>query len=325
MEPHIRVITPAQFEESAKVIRESFQTVADEFGFTKENNPTNGAFIQASRLAEEHEKSIVSFGLYEENRQVGFMAVEKHDASVYYLEKLAVLPCCRHRGYGSLLMDHAQNYVRGQGGKQISIAIIEENTTLKKWYQAYGFRQTGLKTFEHLTFTVCFLSISVERKMDVRIYNTEQLPEEFIFEDSAGLVTKLLGAAGGSQKLYVNIDSVPPGAYSTKYHSHSQQEEFFFVLSGTGTLRLNGKESPVKPGDFFAKPAGQNIAHTFYNSGTEPLVILDAGTTETEDTCHYPDEDVYMQRSGGERRVFRGTDLVREWTSDPNERPAVSD
>ncbi len=60
----------------------------------------------------------------------------------------------------------------------------------------------------------------------MEIKNIDHLHEEFFWKDNIGLVTKLLGAAGGSQKIYVNIDTVPPKAYSTKYHSHSQQEEF---------------------------------------------------------------------------------------------------
>ena len=118
----------------------------------------------------------------------------------------------------------------------------------------------------------------------MEVYNTDKLSEEFIWQDSIGLITKSLGAAAGSRKIYVNVDSVPPNAYSTKYHSHSQQEEFFLIISGTGILRLNDEEIPVKQGDFFAKPAAQNIAHTFYNSGAENLLILDVGTTEKEDT-----------------------------------------
>ena len=153
----------------------------------------------------------------------------------------------------------------------------------------------------------------------MEIKNIDQLSDEFICQDSVGLITKSLGAAGGSQKVYVNIDYVPPKAYSTKYHSHSQQEEFFIILSGTGTLRLQDKERDVKQGDFFAKPAGQNNAHTFYNSSDDILVILDVGTNEKEDTCYYPDEDVYMQKSNEQRRVFRGGDSDLLWTSEPNQ------
>lgn len=152
----------------------------------------------------------------------------------------------------------------------------------------------------------------------MNIDNIEKLSKQFIWSDEAGLVTKSLGESAGSQKLYVNIDYVPPGAFSTKYHSHSQQEEFFLILSGKGTLRLNGQEMEVGKDDFIAKPAGKDIAHTFFNSGNEVLVILDVGTKENEDTCYYPDEDVYMQKSNGVRRIFSGKQTDESWSSDPN-------
>lgn len=154
----------------------------------------------------------------------------------------------------------------------------------------------------------------------MKIRNVKELDEQFVWRDEAGLVTESLGESAGSEKLYVNIDRVPPKAFSTKYHSHSQQEEFFMILGGRGTLRLNGGEYPVKKGDFIAKPAGRNICHQFYNDGEDALVILDAGTNEREDTCYYPDEDVYLQKSNGERRVFRGRTALENWTSDPNEK-----
>lgn len=152
----------------------------------------------------------------------------------------------------------------------------------------------------------------------MEIFNSEVLPAEFMRKDSVGLITKALGAAGGCERIYVNIDSVPPGAYSTKYHSHSQQEEFFLVLSGSGTVRLNNQDCPVEKGDFFAKPAGENNAHAFFNSGKENLVILDVGTVEKEDTCYYPDEKIYMQKSNKERRVFSAAALENHWDSEPN-------
>lgn len=150
------------------------------------------------------------------------------------------------------------------------------------------------------------------------INNIDNLAEEYLWEDSAGLKSKSLGEAAGSQKIYVNIDYVPPGAYSTKYHSHSQQEEFFLILSGMGALRLDGAEHRIKQGDFIAKPSGKDIAHTFYNSGEETLVILDAGTNESEDTCYYPDENMYMQKSNGIKRIFNGSQLDTSWYPNPN-------
>lgn len=46
------------------------------------------------------ENGIEMYGLYEEDRFVGFVALEKANEEVYWLEKLAVLPEFRHKGYG---------------------------------------------------------------------------------------------------------------------------------------------------------------------------------------------------------------------------------
>lgn len=152
----------------------------------------------------------------------------------------------------------------------------------------------------------------------MKVHKIDNLPSEYVWSDSLGLVTKSLGAAAGSSKLYVNIDAVPPGAYSTKYHSHSQQEEFFLVLEGAGTLRINDEKIAVSKGDFIAKRAAEGVAHTFYNSGTEVLVLLDVGTIEKEDTCYYPDEDVYLHKSNGQQRVYKGGEIDTEWSSNLN-------
>lgn len=153
----------------------------------------------------------------------------------------------------------------------------------------------------------------------MEIYNVNQLSEDFVWRDKVGLVTQSLGSAAGSQKIYVNIDSVPSNAFSTKYHSHSQQEEFFLILEGTGTLRLNDNKYSVKKGDFIAKLPAKDIAHQFYNSGKDILVILDVGTVEKEDTCYYPDEDIYLNKSEGKNMAFRKQSVLDEWTSDPNQ------
>lgn len=148
--------------------------------------------------------------------------------------------------------------------------------------------------------------------------NTHSLDPSFIWKDAAGLITKELGKSIGSERIYIHLDIVPPGAFSTSYHSHSCQEEFFYIMSGTGTLRLNDENYPVGPDDFLAKPAGKNIAHSFYNSGKENLYILDIGTVDPEDTCYYPDEQMYLHKSNGERRTYRADATESDWSSAPN-------
>lgn len=144
--------------------------------------------------------------------------------------------------------------------------------------------------------------------------NINQLPPVFD-EDYLGMSTLYLGAAAGSEQIYVNIDRIQPGAKSVKYHTHSRQEEFFMILGGTGTLRMNGEEHLVSKGDFVAKPAGKNNAHQFINTGVEVLEILDVGTKAEGDVVYYPDEDVYYVRG---KAAFKGSDALTDWDSEPN-------
>lgn len=130
------------------------------------------------------------------------------------------------------------------------------------------------------------------------IHNISDIPPPYT-ESFDGGVTKLLGSLAGSQKLYANIDIVPPGAQSTEYHAHSRQEEFFLILAGSGALVTNEGCRPVQKGDFVAKPAGLANAHRFDNTGTEPLEILDVGTVEKGDVAFYPETGRYRLRDEG--------------------------
>jgi diamine N-acetyltransferase len=143
--------------ESVQIIQDAFTTVREDLDLTKENCPTHPSFMTLEKLIELTEKEVHFFGLYEPDRQIGFAAIEKASDTVYYLEKLSVLPEFRHHGYGKQLMDFVFDYVKKCNGKKISIAVVNEQKILKDWYIQYGFKKTGTKTFEHLPFTVCFL------------------------------------------------------------------------------------------------------------------------------------------------------------------------
>ena len=152
-----------------------------------------------------------------------------------------------------------------------------------------------------------------------KILNLDNIPKEYI--DDPEFETKmkslLIGDALGSEKIYANIDFVKPGGKSVKYHSHSKQEELFIIMSGNGTLRMNGEEIPVKKGDCISKPAGRDIAHQFINNGVDILQILDVGTRDKDDIATYPDEDVIFIRN--KKLVFNIKDNMENWTSDSNE------
>lgn len=149
--------------DSACVIRNSFRTVAKEFNLTRANCPTHPSFVTIRQLTELKKKGLNFFGGFLGETQVGFVALEKADEALYYMEKLAVIPDDRHQGYGQKLVEFAVDYVRSHNGKKISIGIIDEHTILKDWYKTLGFIEVSTRKFNHLPFTVSYMEIEVSR------------------------------------------------------------------------------------------------------------------------------------------------------------------
>lgn len=157
----MKLMKEENLEECAEVIREGFLTVAKDFNLTKENCPTNGAFIQKDRLLIEKDKGHIMYAVMEKDKIIGYMQLEKNTEELYFLQKLVVLPEYRHLGLGKKILDFSKEQVSEWGGKKISISIIEENTVLKNWYLTYGFLPTGTRKFDHLPFTVGFMELVI--------------------------------------------------------------------------------------------------------------------------------------------------------------------
>ena len=152
----ITQLAPDDIPAAAEVIRQAFATVAEAFDLTEENCPANGAFLRDAALAEEQERGTVLYGLSDEDGLSGCMALKRKDEAMFYLEKLAVAPWSRNRGYGGALVE-----VRRAGGGTISIGAMYENRKLVRWYERQGFSITGTRKFAHLPFVVCFMEKGV--------------------------------------------------------------------------------------------------------------------------------------------------------------------
>jgi ribosomal protein S18 acetylase RimI-like enzyme len=146
-----------QISASVNIIRQAFKTVADEFNLTPHNCPTHPSFITNDALLNLNTKGAKFFGMFIDELQIGFIAVEKSDDGLYFIEKLAVLPPQRHKGFGSSLVRFAMEYIRNNMGKKISIGIINEHALLKNWYKGLGFEEVTIKKYDHLPFTVFFM------------------------------------------------------------------------------------------------------------------------------------------------------------------------
>lgn len=61
---------------------------------------------------------------------------------------------------------------------------------------------------------------------------------------------KVIGRANG------NLFKVAKGIASTNWHNHDDQEETFYLLSGTLTIQFRDRNVELTPGDLFVVPRG---------------------------------------------------------------------
>ncbi|MCL2004267.1 MAG: GNAT family N-acetyltransferase [Oscillospiraceae bacterium] len=155
----IKQLTRSDLSVAAEVVRISFATVAEAFGLTEQNCPRHPAFaVTEERLQGFFGKSCRMYGLFEDGKMVGYTALSDQGDGVYGIHNLAVLPGYRHKGYGKRLLDVCKRQVMASNGVNIKIEIIEDNTMLKDWYLANGFRALGTERIEQLPFLVGFLA-----------------------------------------------------------------------------------------------------------------------------------------------------------------------
>ena len=94
----------------------------------------------------------------------------------------------------------------------------------------------------------------------------------------------------GARSIGANVTRVPPGKAAFPLHHHYANEEHFFILSGTGVLRVGAETFEVKPQDYIVNlPGGAETAHQLVNTATEDLVYLAISTAVLPDVVGYPD------------------------------------
>lgn len=158
-----RLATEKDISECVKLIRESFKTVADEFGFTIENAPGFTAFSMtdeklSNQLIVEHRPM---YALFDEEKIVGFYSLALQDNNECELNNLCVNPAYRHKGVGEELLMHAFETAKKLGCVKLNIGIVEENAKLRKWYESYGFVHTGTQKFDFFPFTCGYMNKSI--------------------------------------------------------------------------------------------------------------------------------------------------------------------
>lgn len=140
----IRKVTEKDIPECVRVIRRSFQTVADEFGFTAEKDPkfTSYATDNARLEYHMHVEKRPMYACFADGRIAGYYSLHIADGEIE-LSNLCTDPEFRHQKIGESLMLHSFDRARELGFKEITIGVVDANERVKRWYESYGFTKSG--------------------------------------------------------------------------------------------------------------------------------------------------------------------------------------
>ena len=119
-------------------------------------------------------------------------------------------------------------------------------------------------------------------------------PEPFAAR-MAGREKRQLGDAFGLTFFGVNLTRLAPNSESALLHRHSRQQEFVYVLAGKPTLVTDEGEFPMAPGMCVGFPAN-GMAHHLVNRSDALVELLEIGDRNSDDTGHYPDDDLVAKR-----------------------------
>lgn len=145
-----------------EILREAFDPVAKKFGLTVENCPNHNAFCSQKKIEEDFARQKKFFILEENSIPCGCVAIEYAKPEVCYLERLAVLTQYRNKGFGAALVRHIFQQAKDAGAVSLEIGMMAQDCDLQKWYEKFGFVLKNTKKYDHLPFTVAFLTAKIE-------------------------------------------------------------------------------------------------------------------------------------------------------------------
>jgi len=136
------------------------------------------------------------------------------------------------------------------------------------------------------------------------------LPEN-LKEKYEGTQMGMVGMTLGSQKLGYNVTVVPAGKRAFPLHNHHVNEEMFFILEGSGEVRIGAETFPIKKGDFICcPPGGKELAHQIINTSNAELRYLAVSTKQTPEIAEYPDSGKFGVLEGGFRFLGKEGDSL---------------
>jgi uncharacterized cupin superfamily protein len=151
-----------------------------------------------------------------------------------------------------------------------------------------------------------------------RVVNLDELKlERFVKGDKFASDSVRIGPLLGAKDLGYSYDVVPPGKSSCPFHSHRGEEEMFYVVRGSGTLRYGVETRKIRAGDIVCCPTGgPDTAHQIVNDSDAELAYLSISTMMPVEVCEYPDSKKIGAFAEGLRHMTRHEHHVDYWTDE---------
>ena len=141
----------------------------------------------------------------------------------------------------------------------------------------------------------------LESRTDVYVnrINLDEIAERKSDEVSPGglnysATLQEIGFPIGARKLGYWVVTLAPGARFCPMHSHTREEEMFYVMGGAPTVRTPRGDVLCRRGDFVAFPVGERGAHQLLNASEAPCTLLLLGMSDPNEVCHYQDSNKVM-------------------------------
>jgi len=107
-----------------------------------------------------------------------------------------------------------------------------------------------------------------------------------------------IGDAANLTQFGVNLLRLPPGAWSSQRHWHTEADELIYVLSGEVTLVTDNGPELLRAGDAAGFKAGDPNGHCLQNRSAQDATVLEIGTRSDTDAGHYSDIDLFAPPAG---------------------------
>lgn len=136
-----------------------------------------------------------------------------------------------------------------------------------------------------------------------------------------------LAGSAGSILSGLNYNRRDPGRASSPPHNHSEEEEVFVILEGSGTLELwpapimverglaEREDHEVRAGHVIARPPGSRVGHRLL-AGPEGMTYLVYGTRKPNDIVFFPRSSKIFFRGVG---VIARVEHVDYWDGEPRD------